>query len=189
MDLKETAEALAQVARVAPKVLGAGQISLEDLSLEELLDVRRGNQEYVAWLKSERTTTDEALGNIDTMITLRMEQTGARKFEHAGFHGSYVKQKSGAASMLSPEVARKRLLALPEVPKRVIEAAFEESMVVKGKLREFRKISDYSAEAAAIVKAFISEPLEREVLVIEEVRPILNITFSASRLESPEAES
>ena len=160
------------------------RISLEDLSLEELLDVRRGNQEYVAWLKAERTTADKDLGEIDTMITLRMEQTGARKFEHAGFRGGYVTRKSGSAKMLSPEIAREKLASLPEVPANALDETFEivtPDPFVKGDLRKFRKLADYSAAAAAIVKAFIAEPTTMEVLEIEEIRPMIDVTPQQGR--------
>jgi hypothetical protein len=171
MPIQEDAKALA-------RVLGASKVSLEDLSLEEILDVRRGNQEYVAWLKAERAEADRDLGEIDTMITLRMEQTGARKFEHAGFRGGYVTQKSGSAKMLSPEIARDRLKALPEVPAHAIAEVFEDvtpPSFVKGDLRKFRKLADYSAESAAVVKSFIAEPVSIEVLQIEEYRPMITV--------------
>ena len=160
----------------------AQKISIEDLSLEELLDVRRGNQEYVAWLKSERTTADKDLGEIDTMIALRMEQTGAKKFEHAGFRGGYVEKKSGSAKMLSPDIALAALRELPEVPEAAIDAAFEvvrPDPFVKGDLRKFRKLADYSTAAANVVKSFIAESVVLTVLEIEEMRPMIDVTPKA----------
>ena len=171
MPLEEDAKALA-------RVLGAGKISLEDLSLEEILDVRRGNQEYSAWLKSERQQCDKDLGEIDTMIELRMEQNGAKKFEHAGFRGAYVTQKTGSATVLDPAILRQRLEGMPEVPRNDIEKALPVIVVesVKAYLRELRKIGDYSAEAQAAITAHIQEPFTRTVLVIEELRPMIDVT-------------
>src|ERR1039458_4961033 len=116
MPLEEDAKALA-------RVLGVGKISLEDLSLEEILDVRRGNAEYREWLKSERMQADKDLDEIDTMITLRMEETGAKKFEHAGFRGAYVTSKTGSATVIDPAALRARLLQMPEVPIEQVDKA------------------------------------------------------------------
>ena len=171
MALEEDAKALA-------RVLGAGKISLEDLSLEELLDVRRGNQEYSAWLKSERQTCDKDLGEIDTMIALVMETTGAKKFEHAGFRGAYVTSKVGSASVLDPAILRQRLEGMPEVPRDDIEKALPVVVVesVKAYLRDLRKIGDYSSEAARAIAAHIQEPVQQTRLVIEELRPMIDVT-------------
>ncbi len=176
--------ALEDGTKALPRVLGAGKISLEDLSIEELLDVRRGNQEYVAWLKSERATADKDLGEIDTMIMLRMEQTGSKKFEHAGFRGGYVTQKAGSATVLDPAGLRHRLEAMPEVPKAEIDRALPVVVVeptVKAYLRELRKLADYSAAAAEAIAAHIQEAFSHTSLVIEEIRPILNVTDSTPR--------
>ena len=172
MPIDEDAKALA-------RVLGAGKISLEDLSLEEILDVLRGNQEYSAWLKAERMQCDKDLGEIDTMIGLRLEQTGSTKFEHAGFRGGYVTQKSGSASVIDAAALRKRLESMPEVPKAEIEKALPVVVVepiVKPALRELRKLSAYSKAAGDAIAAHIQEAFTKTVLVIEEVRTMIDVT-------------
>jgi len=172
MPIEEDAKALA-------RVLGAGKISLEDLSLEELLDVRRGNQEYSAWLRSERQTCDRDLGEIDTAITLQMELTGAKKFEHAGFRGAYVTSKTGSATVIDPAALRARLLQMPEVPLDQIDKALPIVVVepvVKAYLRDLRKVGDYSSNAATAIASHIQEPFTQTKLVIEEYRPQIDVT-------------
>lgn len=159
-------------------------IMLEDLSVDELIDARRRNVDYVAWLKAERTNADKDLAEIDTMIHLRMEEKGATQFERAGFRGVYGIVKSGTASMFSAEIAMKKLAALPEVPKHALDDAFDiipppVEPTIKGKLREFRKLAAYSAEAAKIVASFIQEKIETTKLQIEEIAPMLNVTPKA----------
>jgi hypothetical protein len=83
--------------------------------------------------------------------------------------------------MMSPAIALEKIKALPEVPKSAIDEAFEEvtpEKFIKGKLGPFRKLAAYSTAAAAVVKAFISEADKAEVLVIEEIRPMIDVTAS-----------
>jgi hypothetical protein len=174
MKLEEAAEGLAAI--VSPN---RATISLKDLSLEELLDTRRGNSEYSAWLKSERMQCDADLGAIDNAITLRLEQTGSTKFEHAGFKGGYVTQKSGSASVIDAAALRKRLEGMPDVPKAEIEKALPVIIpepIVKPDLRKVRKLAEYGTAPAEAVAAHIQEAFSRTSLVIEEIRPMLNVT-------------
>jgi hypothetical protein len=173
MSLEEDANALA-------RVLGAGKISLEDLSLEEILDVRRGNQEYSSWLKAERIQCDKDLGEIDTMVKLRLEETGARKFVHAGFRGGYKEKKVGSPSVPTPAILKAELAKLPEIPKDELEIALplvDVDPVVKAYLVPLRKLAEYSARAAALIAAHIDEAKKIEELVIDEIPPkMLNVT-------------
>src|SRR5579875_1907518 len=100
------------------------RISLEDLSLEEILDIRRNNRDFVAALSKKLDEAAKDLTEIDTMIKLRMEETGARKFEHAGFRGEYKMIKRGSATIVSAPIARQKLLEIPAVPAHAVDETF-----------------------------------------------------------------
>jgi hypothetical protein len=158
-------------------------LNLESLSIDELVDVLRGNQEYLDYLAIERAQTENDRREVKTMIELRMEEKGSRLFERAGYTGAYELVKSGSATLLSPAIAKVKLEELDDVPQHAIDDVFKTETpapYVKGDLRKFRKLAAYSAEAAAIVATFISEPVTFEQLVIKEIPPaIKNVTPEA----------
>jgi hypothetical protein len=163
--------------------MNSGALQFELMSVEELIDARRRNLDYLAWLQSEMSTAANDTRDLDSMLTLRMEEKEQRKFERAGFKGEFKKVKRGSASVLSPVIAKAKLEAVDDVPRHVIADVFTTVVpepVLKVDLRKFRKVAEYGAEAAAVVRAFISEPLEFEVLVIEEIKPMLNVTPDAA---------
>jgi len=161
--------------------------SLTDLSLEELIDERVNITAYIDRVRPELMRANKALTDVDTMIALRMEETKARKFERGGFRGAFVTQKRGSASVVTPDALRKELEAIPDVPRHALDEALQiitPPPTVKPDLRKVRKLADYGDAAAKVVKAHITEAIEFEALVIEEIRPMVNVTASPEAIAS-----
>lgn len=162
-----------------------------DMTLEELVDAHAEVVAYIDRVSPELQKAAKARTDIDTMIALRLEESGARRFERAGWRGFYKKVKRGAASVFEPGRLRAALLGRDDIPEHVVEAALpivKIEPVVKPDLRAVRKCAEYGDAVAAIVRNHIVEAQEYEMLVIEPLPPV-NVTGTADDIRNELAEA
>lgn len=166
-------------------------LSYSDLTLEEALDARSNAIAYLKANEPKIVEAYKAIRDLDTMITLRLEEKGARKFERGGYRGSFKTVKRGSAFVYEPAALRAQLLRLSAeehaLPLEEVDAALPEITpppVIKPDLRKVRKLAAWGTDVAKFVTAHISEPDEYEVLVIDEIPPSeLNVTPAAKALD------
>lgn len=150
----------------------AASRSYTDLSLEEAVDELSNVEAYLLRMSPDIQRAQKARIDLRTMIALRMEEQGARKFERAGWRGFYVKKKSGAPSVYEAAALRAELLQVVAIPLAAIEEALPivtVEPVVKPDLRKVRKLAEYGNDSAKIIRAHINEPTEYELLQIEPI--------------------
>lgn len=156
---------------------------LEDLSLDDALDMRQNLMDFIDDRNAKIMEAKKTLADLNTIIALRMEQTGSRKFSLARFRGAWVpKTASGGAKVPEPAACKAELAMLSEIPKSDLEEALplvDVEPVVKAYLKPLRKLAGYSARAASIIERYIKEAEKTEELVIEPIVEQINVTGSA----------
>lgn len=157
----------AEIAGAAPAAL-----ALEDLTIEEALDGRESALDFIARKQPEIDEARKALADYETIIQLRMEQAGAKKFERGDWRGVFKRVKSGAAKAFEDALCRTEISNAGLVPQSEIDDAFKVVIAeptVKADLRKLRKLAEYGESVAAIIRAHIIEPYEREVFILERI--------------------
>lgn len=158
--------------------------AIADLSLEEAIDELANVEAYIERMSPQLAKAIKARADYRSQIAFRMQENGARKFERGGWRGWFEKKKQGSASVYEPTALRAQLEQIDDVPKAALNDALPwvtADPIVKPDLRKVRKLADWGSQAARLVAAHISEPLEFEVLVIEQVAPeMLDVTGTAA---------
>jgi hypothetical protein len=158
--------------------------TLADMSLEDALDELGNVDAYLARVLPEVTRAQKARTDLRTVIALRLEERGARRFERGVWRARFETVKRGSAAVHEPAALRKMLMQIPDVPQAAIDEALPEitpPVAVKPNLRLVRKLADYGSKIRAIVRAHIVEAQEFENLVIEPIE--LNVTPATDAIE------
>ena len=157
--------------------------SLEDLSLEEALDEIEAVQAYLDRIQPEWNKAIAARNDLETLVKLRMEERGAKRFEQGEWRGLFSMKKSGSASVFEPATLRMEIERTGLVPADQIDDALPVVIpepIVKADLRRTRKLAEFGSKVAALLKAHSVEPVEREVFVLERIPK--NVTPAAGEL-------
>lgn len=152
----------------------AAEPAYTDMTLEELLDARSDVLTFLNENRPKIAAAAKAQIDLETMIALRMEETGSRKFERGGFRGAFKMVKRGSASVHEADALRAQLSKIEDIPAKALDEALPyvtPPPFVKPDLRKVRKLCDYGNAGAKIIIAHINEPLEYETLVIEAIPP------------------
>lgn len=157
----------AEIAGAAPAAL-----ALEDLTIEEALDGRESALDFIARKQPEIDEARKALADYETIIQLRMEQAGAKKFERGDWRGEFKMKKNGSASVFQPDILRAAIEKTGLVPVKQLEDALKIIVpppVVKADLKLLRKLADYGAEVDKQIRIHVIEAREFEVFTLERI--------------------